>query len=211
MLISPRSAMDSDDAEGAELPPVDAKNIAGAGGGGGDRVHGEANGSKRTVFKNIRRTRKELKETAGLIAGPPVEAAAPLHTPRPPALFASEHLAFQSTTPFINTVHHNSCASTPGTTPPSAHKGADGDRVVPVNPHGWVPLGTSTVVSRSGLRGACLCIISLCPVPVVPCSSLALRVRARGQNLGPGRSVGLPPPSLRLSSRALHPARELFA
>jgi hypothetical protein len=31
VLISPRSAMDSDDAEGAELPPVDAKNIAGAG------------------------------------------------------------------------------------------------------------------------------------------------------------------------------------
>ena len=31
MLISPRSAMDSDDAEGAELPPFDAKNIAGAG------------------------------------------------------------------------------------------------------------------------------------------------------------------------------------
>ena len=33
MLISPRSAMDSDDAEGAELPPVDAeeKNMSGAG------------------------------------------------------------------------------------------------------------------------------------------------------------------------------------
>ena len=39
VLISPRSAMDSDDAEGAELPPIDAKNIAGGTKRRVDRAH----------------------------------------------------------------------------------------------------------------------------------------------------------------------------